>query len=161
MSSPVYCARHAEVETSLRCGKCDTPICPRCMVQTPVGARCRDCAQLRRLPTFQLSGVYVARAVLASFLLGAAGSVAFVFLSPLLYRVRLLDLAALIAIGYFLGQGVSLAVNRKRGRFLQLIAAGGMLLAYLVITMLGVANFSLPGILAAVIAFYFAINPFR
>lgn len=131
------------------------------MVQTPVGARCRDCAQLRRLPTFQLSGVYVARAVLASFLLGAAGSVAFVFLSPLLYRVRLLDLAALIAIGYFLGQGVSLAVNRKRGRFLQLIAAGGMLLAYLVITMLGVANFSLPGILAAVIAFYFAINPFR
>ena len=39
------CARHPSVETTLRCGRCETPICPRCLVHTPVGARCPDCGQ--------------------------------------------------------------------------------------------------------------------
>ena len=39
-----YCARHPSVETMLRCGRCDTPICPRCMVHSGVGIRCPDCA---------------------------------------------------------------------------------------------------------------------
>jgi hypothetical protein len=40
----VYCARHPKTETLLRCGRCDTPICPRCMVHAGVGIRCPDCA---------------------------------------------------------------------------------------------------------------------
>ncbi len=40
----VYCARHSKTETLLRCGRCSTPICPRCMVQSGVGIRCPDCA---------------------------------------------------------------------------------------------------------------------
>lgn len=39
-----YCARHQQVETMLRCGRCETPICPRCMVHSGVGIRCPDCA---------------------------------------------------------------------------------------------------------------------
>lgn len=40
----IYCARHPKTETLLRCGRCGTPICPRCMVQSGVGIRCPDCA---------------------------------------------------------------------------------------------------------------------
>ncbi len=40
----VYCARHPQIETGLRCGRCDTPICPRCMIHGAVGIRCPDCA---------------------------------------------------------------------------------------------------------------------
>ena len=40
----VYCARHPQNETGLRCGRCDTPICPRCMVHAGVGIRCPECA---------------------------------------------------------------------------------------------------------------------
>jgi hypothetical protein len=40
----IYCARHPNTETMLRCGRCDTPICPRCMVHSGVGIRCPDCA---------------------------------------------------------------------------------------------------------------------
>ncbi len=40
----VFCARHPETETMLRCGRCNTPICPRCMVHGAVGIRCPDCA---------------------------------------------------------------------------------------------------------------------
>src|SRR5438105_1306711 len=45
----VPCAANPDVQTTLRCGRCETPICPRCLVSTPVGARCRSCAQVKRL----------------------------------------------------------------------------------------------------------------
>ena len=57
------CATHPEVETNLTCGKCGTPICPRCLVQTPVGARCRKCAGLRRLPTYEIAPQQYLKAV--------------------------------------------------------------------------------------------------
>ena len=42
------CARHSDVETSLACGRCETAVCPRCLVHTDVGIRCRTCAPVRR-----------------------------------------------------------------------------------------------------------------
>ena len=44
-----YCARHKKTSTRLHCGRCETPVCPRCVVQSPAGIRCRDCAR-NRLP---------------------------------------------------------------------------------------------------------------
>ncbi len=55
-------AAHPGVETSLRCGKCGKPICPKCLVQTPVGARCPDCARLYKLPTYVVPFRYYLRA---------------------------------------------------------------------------------------------------
>ncbi len=43
--SGVVCLRHPAVATGLRCARCGTPICPRCLVHAPVGARCPDCAK--------------------------------------------------------------------------------------------------------------------
>ena len=37
------CERHG-APTTLRCSKCDTPICPRCAVRSPVGMRCPSCS---------------------------------------------------------------------------------------------------------------------
>ena len=42
---PVTCANHPGVETSLRCNRCNKPICPRCAVHTPTGYRCRECVR--------------------------------------------------------------------------------------------------------------------
>ena len=44
----LFCARHPKTETLLRCGRCETPICPRCQIPTPVGMRCRTCARVKR-----------------------------------------------------------------------------------------------------------------
>jgi len=41
------CAKHSDVETSLTCGRCEKPVCIRCMTHTDVGIRCRDCAPAR------------------------------------------------------------------------------------------------------------------
>jgi hypothetical protein len=37
------CAKHGE-ETEVSCGRCATPVCPRCMVHSDVGVRCNNCA---------------------------------------------------------------------------------------------------------------------
>lgn len=70
----VYCANHPNVETLLRCSKCDKPICQRCGIRTPVGIRCRECAQLRRPPMYKVGAQhYLLAAVVAlpiSFLAG-------------------------------------------------------------------------------------------
>lgn len=39
------CAFHPGVETNVRCAECDRPICPKDMVDTPVGYKCRECAR--------------------------------------------------------------------------------------------------------------------
>lgn len=40
-----YCAKHTKVVTRLRCGRCEAPICPKCIVYTPAGTRCRACSR--------------------------------------------------------------------------------------------------------------------
>ena len=37
------CAYHPTVEATLRCNRCDKPICIKCAVRTPVGYRCKAC----------------------------------------------------------------------------------------------------------------------
>lgn len=40
-----YCYRHPDRETLLGCGSCERPICTSCLVETPVGMRCPECAR--------------------------------------------------------------------------------------------------------------------
>jgi hypothetical protein len=41
----MYCSNHPSVPTSLRCNRCEKPICIKCAVLTPTGYRCRDCVR--------------------------------------------------------------------------------------------------------------------
>lgn len=78
MADPVTCARHRGVETRLRCASCETPICPQCAVEAPIGLRCPDCARpdgrggLRRRPDQirRAAGVAVLGAALGGALIG-------------------------------------------------------------------------------------------
>lgn len=78
MPEPTTCARHPSVETRLRCSSCDTPICPRCAVEAPIGMRCPDCARpaggggLRRRPdqVARAAGVAALGAVVGGALIG-------------------------------------------------------------------------------------------
>lgn len=39
------CTKHADMETLLSCTTCDRPFCFRCLLQGPVGSKCRDCTK--------------------------------------------------------------------------------------------------------------------
>ncbi|MFH1485359.1 MAG: B-box zinc finger protein [Chloroflexota bacterium] len=123
------CARHPNIETNLTCGKCGTPICPKCLVQTPVGARCPDCAGLRRLPTFAVQPSHLIKAVGVGLGLAVITGVVWYAIGS---AVPFLSLLMALPAAYVIGELVSLSVNRKRGRPLQVIAACSFVLSYLV-----------------------------
>jgi hypothetical protein len=128
---PLRCATHPNVETNLRCGKCGKPICPKCMVQTPVGARCRECARLYQLPTYRVSGQYYLKATGTALGLAVVIGVGLAFLRLLLGGFwPFLGLIAGYGIGMLVGEVTSLAVNRKRGRWLAVIGALAVVLAF-------------------------------
>ncbi|RLC93380.1 MAG: hypothetical protein DRI39_05840 [Chloroflexi bacterium] len=123
------CAAHPEVETNLSCGRCGIPICPRCLVQTPVGARCRKCANLKRLPTFEISPQQYVRATLMGVGLAAAIGIAW---SWFWGAVSLFNFLVAAGVGYAIAEVLSLSVNRKRGRGLQVIAAVCVVISYVI-----------------------------
>jgi len=124
----VYCARHPKVETGLLCGRCETPICPKCAVFTDVGARCPDCAPRRKMPQLELGFTWMVRAAGAAAVVGIATGALWGLALP--NTAGFLTLAIGGGIGYCVGESVSVATNRKIGTSLQIIAALGAVLAY-------------------------------
>ena len=125
------CAAHPDVETNLRCGKCGKPICPKCLVETPVGARCQDCARLQKLPTFQVTKRYYLRAILTAvglaFALGAAW-----WVIRTVMGIPYFNFLLAAGFGYAIGEVVGRSVNRKRSRGLALIAGTGVVLSFII-----------------------------
>jgi hypothetical protein len=155
------CATHPEVETNLRCGKCEKPICPRCMIQTPVGARCRDCARLNKLPTYRMSPQYYFRAVGSALGMAAATGALWGLVAsyvPFFYLNILLG----AAVGYGCAEVISLAVNRKRGKILMVIAglATGVSYVIALIVPWGL-HFSYFDILAIAVGIFVSVSRLR
>jgi len=127
----MQCARHPKVETGLACGRCATTICPKCMVMTDVGARCPDCAPRRRLPQFEVGPLFLMRGVAAAIAAGAALGLAWGLILPGDYGIIFAVIVG-FGLGYGIGETVSLATNRKLAPTLQVTAAFGVMLAYVV-----------------------------
>ncbi len=121
----VPCSYHPSVMTGLRCSRCGKPICPRCGVRTPVGLRCPDCAGVRGLPTYRTgpdvlaraAGVGLAVALPLGLLLGLAPNWQFYFS---------------LAIGFGVVEAMARIARGKRGRDLQLLAMGIILLGLVI-----------------------------
>jgi len=124
------CATHPEVETNLRCGKCDKPICPKCLVQTPVGARCRECARLRRIPTYNVTPVQYTKAIAVALVIGIISGIVWSRLRSWLSFLYL-DFILAVLIGYAIGELVSLSINKRRGTKLQVVAGLAVVMSYI------------------------------
>ena len=158
------CNYHPDIETDLRCGKCGKPICPKCLVQTPVGARCPECGRLQKLPTFNITKKYYLGAIVTAtgmaFACGAAWWAIRVVM-PFIYFNFLLA----AGFGYAIGEVISRSVNRKRGRGLALIAGVAVVASYIVSIFppwgLGLGRFSLFGPLAVALGVWLAVGRLR
>ncbi len=121
------CTEHPEVETALRCGRCETPICPKCMIMTPVGARCETCADVRPSPIFTAGREEYKSAILTGVGVAvASGLVAGVLRG----MIPFFGLMVMAAVGYIIGGAVSNAANRRSTTGLKVVAAGCVLLSF-------------------------------
>ncbi len=140
----MQCAAHPSVETELACGKCEKPICPKCLYHTPVGTRCRECANLKRLPQYNISAAHLARGLGAALVVGAvAGAIWGVI--PFGFIGLMVGAGA----GYLIGESVSIATNRKVGVQVQVIASAGVVLAFVVrgVMLISLRNWEIADIL--------------
>jgi len=162
------CATHPEIETNLKCGKCGKPICPKCMVQTPVGARCPDCAGLYKLPTYRVSAKHYLRAVGTALGMAIVCGVAWGLIGSFV-PFFFLNLLLAAGAGYAIGEVVSLSVNRKRGTGLATIAGIAVAISYLVSLFLPFTPWGftfglfhiLFGLLALALGIYVAVTRLR
>jgi hypothetical protein len=110
MAETMRCYRHPDRETRVSCATCGRPICTECMVQTEVGIKCPDDAQL---PRGARAGVMKREQVVKSFLAGIAvallGALIIYFVLPQIGFGRLI-LSALA------GWGAGTLIHRAGGR---------------------------------------------
>ena len=144
------------------------------MVETPVGYRCRECAQLRRLPAFALSPLQSLQSVGAAVVLAFGAGVVWAIADRINFGFVLV--IAAVGIGYGISEGISVAANRKRTPSLPFMAGAsavvsffiGNVLAYLFWTSAGLStalghtfDFSLWGLLSAILAAAVAVSRLR
>jgi hypothetical protein len=127
-ATQAVCYRHPGRETAVSCSNCDRPICPDCMVYSPVGIKCPECARQPRSALVRMKPNRAARAIAVAVGLGALMGVGIVFLQAVGLFFALI-LGWLIGIG--MGEAVLSASGRFRGRETGLIAIGGCIWAYL------------------------------
>lgn len=123
-----YCARHPKEETALTCASCGTPICPRCMVATPVGMKCPDCGRNRKSALYQARPERLLLAAIVSLVAGA--------LTALIGEVGFFVIFVSIPYGYFAGSMILKASGMKRGLKIEIIAGAGMVVGALALKLL-------------------------
>jgi hypothetical protein len=130
------CANHPDRATTLRCNRCEKPICSQCAILTPVGYRCRECVRGQQaiFETAQRRDVPLAFVIAAICVAVAAA-----LLSFLAYW----GLIAAPVVGGGIAEIVRWATGRRRSRHLPLAAAVGGALGALSLAALPIASAAL------------------
>ncbi len=121
-----FCNWHPETETRLHCSQCGRSICTLCLIQVPVGIRCRECGRAERLPTYDVQPAYMLRALGVAVVIALVGGVIWGVVEIELGGIPFVSWLISIGIGYGAAELISLSVNRKRGAPLTWIAAGAV-----------------------------------
>ena len=146
--APIYCANHPGVETSLRCNKCNKPICAKCAVRTPTGYRCRECVRGQQqifntaqwydfVLGFVTAGVL---SFLASLLMGLISGIAGLF-------GWLIIIIASPTAGVIIAEGTRYATRKHRSPALFITVAAAVILGALPYIIFSLISFNLFGLI--------------
>ena len=131
-TATTYCANHPNVETSLRCNRCEKLICAKCAVKMPTGYRCRECVKAG-LKVFDTAEWYdYPFGFVAALFLSLVASVALSLLSFVggIFGFIIVFAAAPTA-GVIISEGIRLAIRRHRSNALYATIAAGLVLGAL------------------------------
>jgi hypothetical protein len=147
----LYCYVHPNRPTSLRCNRCERPICAECAVRTPTGYRCKECVRLqqKKFDTAEWSD-YIVAFIVAAIGSGIASGLVYL-VSGIFFGLAVLFVAP--GAGAFIGNLVLRFIKNRRSRPLFLTAAAGMvagalpaLLFVSLPALLGIFSFGLRGL---------------
>lgn len=120
-SAIITCPRHPKVETYIRCASCNTPICPKCYVQTPVGYKCKACGTFKNAALFSVSPLQALAGFAVGLLAGVVAGYFFTFIGFFAIWVA-------FPYGRFTGMLIQRASGHKLGLLMEVITGGSILL---------------------------------
>ena len=121
----LYCENHPHVETTLRCNRCDKPICAKCAVLTETGYRCTDCVRSQQKTFDTATTIDYIIAIGIAVILAYIGSI-------LSSRIGFFTIFVAPIAGIVIAEAIRRAIRRRRSkRLFQATAAatafGGIL----------------------------------
>ncbi len=116
----LFCYRHPDRETWVRCGRCDRPICTKCAMQGPVGFRCRDCGRPVRDPM----GSFTPAQLLGGFAVSGGGGLLAAAISA---RFGLFALFIAFFAGGIIAQAITRVTGYKIGPAMDALVYGGII----------------------------------
>ncbi len=160
MAVVVECPRNPGVETALRCQQCDSPICPKCLVISPVGAKCKACARVYRSPLYVVPRRELAISLVATVVGGVVtGLIWGLILVPFTFGFLSIFLGA--GLGWAFTKILDFTSRRKRGPVMIGLAAFGITLAWSMTLLFVPFRLALYGLVAVGIGVYMAYQNFR
>ncbi|MBK6711726.1 MAG: hypothetical protein IPG51_15545 [Chloroflexi bacterium] len=118
----LYCYRHPERDTSLRCYSCNKPICIDCANKTPVGYICPECLYNLEEKFFSATKIDYLLASVVSFILSLlAGFVVVNFGGGFFWVLIVLFVAG--GVGAFVAKLTYRVIGGRRGRYIPHIVA--------------------------------------
>ncbi len=120
----LYCYVHPNRPTTLRCNRCERPICADCAVLTPTGYRCKECvrSQQKVFDTAVWSDYVVA--FIAAAIGSAVASGLILLVSQIFFGILVIFIAP--GAGGVIGNLVLRFIHHRRSRRLFLTAVIGM-----------------------------------
>lgn len=108
------CTRHPDRETLRICGRCERPFCPDCLVPTPVGGRCKDCARGPSIPRLKIQPWRWPLIALAALFMALVASL-------VVARIGFFGLILSFLAGQLIGSAMLAVSGRKPGRALAIV----------------------------------------
>ena len=135
----MYCANHPNIETTLRCNKCEKPICAKCAILTPTGYRCKECikGQQKVFETAEWVDYPLMFTVVA--ILAYLGSL-------VAFRVGFFIILLAPIAGGVIAEAARFVTRRRRSKNLFIMAAVAAVVGCIPLTLQFVFNFSLIGL---------------
>lgn len=127
----LYCYRHPERDTSLRCYSCNKPICIDCANKTPVGYICPECLYNLEEKFFTATKIDYLLASVVSFILSLlAGFVVVNFGGGFFWVLIVLFVAG--GVGAFVAKLTYRVIGGRRGRYIPHIVATMVILGVVI-----------------------------
>jgi len=126
----LFCYRHPGRSTSLRCYKCNKPICSECAVKTPVGYLCPTCHREAEDAFFNNKPIDYILAALVALPLSLMAGWLVVRFSGGIFMILLFVFAG-GAVGGFIARLSKRAIGKRRGRFIPHVVAACIIIGAL------------------------------
>ena len=129
ITNTLYCYAHPSRETTLRCKRCERPICASCAQRTPTGYLCKDCVnQHKKMFDTALWYDYLTGSG-ATFILSLIASGLLAFISSFIgFFMIFVSFAVAGGAGVFLSNVVLRVTGKRRSRWLFIACAAGVAL---------------------------------